>query len=80
MNMVCVPSARKENKDIEKMRDENVEEMMGQNTNRQDGDFESALGAAAASANGLAGARPMERDGSSDVEARALSRAARRVA
>jgi len=48
--------------------------------NRQDGDSESALGAAAASANSLADARPMERDGSSAIEACALSRAARRVA
>jgi len=78
--MACVSLERKEKDDSAKMQDKNVEEMTGQNTNRQDGDSESALGAAAASANSLADARPMERDGSSAIEACALSRAARRVA
>eukprot|EP00445_Apocalathium_hangoei_P042530 CAMPEP_0203974016 /NCGR_PEP_ID=MMETSP0359-20131031/99887_1 /ASSEMBLY_ACC=CAM_ASM_000338 /TAXON_ID=268821 /ORGANISM="Scrippsiella Hangoei, Strain SHTV-5" /LENGTH=366 /DNA_ID=CAMNT_0050912189 /DNA_START=235 /DNA_END=1332 /DNA_ORIENTATION=- len=54
MNMVFVSLAQKEKDNSAEMQDKNVEEMTGQNTNRQNGDSESALGAAAASTNSLA--------------------------
>eukprot|EP00445_Apocalathium_hangoei_P002820 CAMPEP_0203851770 /NCGR_PEP_ID=MMETSP0359-20131031/7536_1 /ASSEMBLY_ACC=CAM_ASM_000338 /TAXON_ID=268821 /ORGANISM="Scrippsiella Hangoei, Strain SHTV-5" /LENGTH=204 /DNA_ID=CAMNT_0050767821 /DNA_START=224 /DNA_END=836 /DNA_ORIENTATION=+ len=69
MSIVFVSLARKEKDDIETMRNQDVEEMMGQGHEQQDDDSESALGAAAASATSLAGAWPMERDGSSAIEA-----------